>query len=335
MKWLQLPEHERREILEAVGGQTQLPVQAIEKDWWVTLALRACFSTPWAAQLAFKGGTSLSKAWQLIERFSEDIDLVLDRQALGFGGELTNSQIRKLRERSADFGANTFLPAMHQCLLDMGVEANQFAISVQPGGSADRDPQILEISYPTAYNGGHYLEGKVILEIGSRSLIEPASQRPIQSILEETLPGNPFSDIPFTVLTVEPKRTFLEKLFLLHEEWAKPLEKIRQGRMSRHLYDLHCLMDREAGLKALEDIVLYQQIVHHRSKYNAQRGLNYTSHHPSTLQPIPPETIQKLLEEDYRLMRTSMIYGKAPSFSDLMTRMHLLLERIRKIDLPA
>jgi hypothetical protein len=136
MIWLQLPETERRQVLSAVAGITQLPAPAIEKDWWVTVVLFACFHTPWSGQLAFKGGTSLSKAWGLIERFSEDIDLVLDRADLGFEGELTGSQIRKLRQRSAAFGADTFLPGLQQVLLGMGVPAAAFTLSVQAGGTA-------------------------------------------------------------------------------------------------------------------------------------------------------------------------------------------------------
>jgi hypothetical protein len=256
MIWLQLPETERRQVLSAVAGITQLPAAAIEKDWWVTVVLFACFHTPWSGQLAFKGGTSLSKAWGLIERFSEDIDLVLDRAALGFEGELTSSQIRKLRERSAAFSTGTFLPAIEQVLLGMGVPATAFTLTVQAGGTADRDPQILELRYHSVYDPDPYLQSKVLLEIGARSPMEPSGPRVIQSIIDETLTGQTYAGTAFHVRTIDPARTFLEKLFLLHEEWAKPGEKIRHSRMTRHLYDLHCLMDTPAGQAALADTAL-------------------------------------------------------------------------------
>jgi hypothetical protein len=331
MIWLQLPDTERMKILNAIGGATQLSTAAIEKDWWVTVVLDACFRTPWAGQLAFKGGTSLSKAWGLIERFSEDIDLVLDRAALGFQSDLTSSQIRKLRERSAAFVANTFLPALQQVLLDMGVPAASFNLSIQAGGTADRDPQILELRYHSVYDPDPYLVDKVLLEIGVRSMMEPSSPRAIQSIIDQTLTAQAYAGAAFTIRTIDPTRTFLEKLFLLHEEWTKPTEKIRRSRMSRHLYDLHCLMDTPAGQTALADTALYHRIVDHRARYNAQRGLNYASHAPATLQFVPPAALHAALEADYGLMRNTMIYGDAPSFPELLARLESLLKRVREI----
>jgi hypothetical protein len=329
--WLQLPEDQQRELLYAVGGQTTLPVNAIEKDWWVTLVLRACFNTSWGSQLVFKGGTSLSKAWQLVERFSEDIDLVLDREVLGFKGELSNTQIKKLRERSAAFTSSTFFPALQDTLVKMGVPPPLFRLYLQEGSVADRDPQILVLQYRSILETGHYLADKVLIEIGARSLLEPASPRTIHSIVGTTLPGQSFSGTPFLIPTVDPKRTFLEKMFLLHEEFAKPADKIRHARMSRHLYDLHCLMDTPAGQMALEDNSFYRLIIQHRAKYTPIRGLDYNMHSPQTLQFIPPVSLQPLWETDYALMKDTMIYGPAPSFSQLLERMNTLLKKVRAV----
>ena len=94
--WATLPENSRRNILSAINKKTKLPTDAVEKDWWVVQTLRLIFEMDCADSLVFKGGTSLSKAWGLIERFSEDIDLALDRKFLGFEGELSNQQIKKL-----------------------------------------------------------------------------------------------------------------------------------------------------------------------------------------------------------------------------------------------
>ena len=101
--WLKLSKKRRVEILEQVNNRLGLPVQAVEKDWWVTMVLKAVFSSRFAEHFVFKGGTSLSKAYHLIDRFSEDIDLAIDRKFLGFDGDLSATQIKKLRKASGTF----------------------------------------------------------------------------------------------------------------------------------------------------------------------------------------------------------------------------------------
>ena len=134
------------------------------------------------------------------------------------------------------------------------------------------------------------------------------------------------------VETVEPRRTFLEKAFLLHEEFLKPEEQIRHERMSRHLYDLERLMDTVHGNEALKDMALYDNIVAHRKKFNLLRGIHYDLHTPSKINFIPPKGKLPVWEEDYRQMRNSMIYGKALEFKKLISRMEELTERFRKIE---
>jgi Nucleotidyl transferase AbiEii toxin, Type IV TA system len=183
------------------------------------------FSNTMEDNLVFKGSTSLSKAWGLIERFSEDIDLVMNREVLGFKGELSKTQIKKLREKTSEFMATDFMDSLLMSLNEMGVDPQLFKLSIQPGGVADRDPQILELYYHSVVEHDGYLTEKVIIEIGARSLMEPASDRSIHTIIGKVTPNRPFSGTPFTVLTVDPKRTFLEKVFLLHEEFSKPKRK--------------------------------------------------------------------------------------------------------------
>ena len=101
--WLKLSKKRRIEILEQVNNRLGLPIQAVEKDWWVTMVLKAVFSSSFAEHFVFKGGTSLSKAYHLIDRFSEDIDLAIDRKFLGFDGDLSATQIKKLRKASGTF----------------------------------------------------------------------------------------------------------------------------------------------------------------------------------------------------------------------------------------
>lgn len=328
-EWLHLSEETKRRSLAEASTATGLSQKAIEKDWWVTLTLKACFLTPYTNNLVFKGGTSLSKAWGLIERFSEDIDLVMNREVLGFMGELSNTRIKKLREKTAEFIGTTFRNALDTALQELGVNREEYQLGIQPGGVADRDPQILEVYYPSVLGTDGYLQDKVVIEIGARSLLEPAEMRAVQSIIGATFPGTAFADAPFDVLTVNPRRTFLEKVFLLHEEFLKVPEKRKHERMSRHLYDVEKLMDTKFGVAALQDGELYALIVSHRAKYTAIRGMDYTGHGPQTVDFIPPKDLHATWERDYGQMQQSMIYGSSLPFPDLIARLTVLRDRFR------
>lgn len=222
VEWLSLSDNRKNEILNRVSIETGLLPNAIEKDWWVTLALKAIFSTRWKENLVFKGGTSLSKAWSLIERFSEDIDLAIDRQVLGFSEEfVSKTQVTKLRKAASAFIATGFKDELQATLLAMGVPTDQFQLTVQETDVSDRDPQVLELAYHSAVSPESYLPERVLIEIGARSLREPSSSRPITTLLYQVFPKSSFSGEPFTIPVVDPKRTFLEKIFLIYEEFSK------------------------------------------------------------------------------------------------------------------
>lgn len=124
--WLTLSRERRVEILNQATELTGLPAIAIEKDWWVSLCLNASFSLPYSKNIVFKGGTSLSKGWDLIERFSEDIDLAIDRKFFGFEGDISKTQIRKLRKQSCEFISTEFLKGLTQTLTDWLREFQNF-----------------------------------------------------------------------------------------------------------------------------------------------------------------------------------------------------------------
>lgn len=250
IEWIDIPVDRKKQILQQASAQTGLPSHAIEKDWWVTLALHALFTTKWAKNLVFKGGTSLSKAWGLIERFSEDIDLAIDREVLGFPETfVSRAQVTKLRKKASVWIAGPFREELQATLLEIGVPVVAFELNVQKTAVEDRDPQVLVLSYPSCYTGQHdeYIREQVLIEIGARSLREPSSLRQISTILSSVFSGQSFVGNPFEIMVVEPHRTMLEKIFLLHEEFLQPPEKGRYIRLSRHLYDLERLMDVDSG----------------------------------------------------------------------------------------
>ena len=328
--WLTLSKERRIEILNQTTELTGLPAIAIEKDWWVALCLNASFSLPYSKHIVFKGGTSLSKGWDLIERFSEDIDLAIDRKFLGFEGDISKTQIRKLRKQSCEFISTEFLKGLTQILTDWGAikECELFA---QPVTDSDKDPQVIEIHYIPVVDTSEYLTQRVLIEVSSRSLMEPTEKREINSILSVNFPKLNFATDAFVIPTVLPKRTFLEKIFLLHEEFSQEPEKIRIDRLSRHLYDLVRLMDTEHGIAALQDKELYTNIVAHREQFNPLRGLDYGNHTPDKIKIIPPENVIKDYENDYAEMTKFMIYGETLTFDELIKKINGLQEQVNRI----
>ncbi len=321
---------EKKDIFNIVEYSTGLPPFAVEKDWWVVRTLEIIFETEIAPHLVFKGGTSLTKAWGLIDRFSEDLDLALDKSFLGFSEELTRKkEVNKLRRASYKYVSESFYPQLQEAFKAKGFE--DVNINIGEVQSTDQDPLILEIYYPSLTEQSDYVQPRVLVEVGSRSLREPFSERSIQSDIGREFSDRSFADDPITVPTVNPERTYLEKLFLLHEEFQRPQEKIRVDRLSRHLYDIYQIAQTEYGQKAIEDVELYRSIVTHRKTYSPFSGVDYASHFPPNLNPIPPDEIISKWEQDYRIMQTQMIYGESLPFEKLIDEISQIAASINKL----
>jgi len=314
--WLTLSKDRRIKILNQTTELTGLPAVAIEKDWWVTLVLNAVFSLPYSENIVFKGGTSLSKGWGLIERFSEDIDLAIDRKFFGYEGDISKTQIKKLRKKSCEFISTQFFEDLTTVLIESkAIDACK--LIAQPVIDSDKDPQTIEIHYDSVLDTSDYLPQRILIEVSSRSLMEPTENREIKSIISESFPKQNFASKSIIIPTVLPQRTFLEKVFLIHEEFSQKPEKIRVDRLSRHLYDLEKLMDTEHGSKALKNVELYNTIIAHREKFNTIRGIDYANHIPSQIKIVPPNAIIKDYENDYEAMTNFMIYGNTLTFEKL------------------
>jgi hypothetical protein len=329
--WQQIDRGRRINIIETVSKETGLSPASIEKDWRVTMALRALFRCDCAEVAVFKGGTSLSKAWNLIERMSEDVDIAVDRSFFGFEGQINRSAITKLRKASCLYIGTSLKSQLTHHLQDMGITG--FSLNIPETGDTAADPQIIELKYETLFaeDGDTYIKEKVLIEIGSRSLIEPSKKVEVRSVIANSYPQSSFADPTTPIPTVIPQRTFLEKAFLLHEEFQKPAENIRVERMSRHLYDLERLMDTGFARNALEDISLYQSIVDHRSKLTAISGIDYSTHSPDTINFVPQESIIERWRNDYSFMQANMIYGESLPFEKLIERIKELNGRFREI----
>ena len=169
------------------------------------------------------------------------------------------------------------------------------------------------------------------IEIGSRALREPSTNKEFNSLVGEHFPDRPFADTQIIVPCVNPERTLLEKLFLLHEEFSKPEDKIKVDRLSRHLYDVEMLTRRGYLDIAIKEKELYNEIIDHRQIYTKISGIDYNFHQPKTLNPIPPKAIMNRWKNDYQKMQEEMINGESLSFDDLIERIAEIKNRINAL----
>lgn len=154
--------------------------------------------------------------------------------------------------------------------------------------------------------------------MGARSLLEPYTKTKICSIIDEHYPESVFTENEFFANIVIPEKTFLEKMTLLHEEFQKPVEKIRHERMSRHLYDIGQIIKTEFGQKAIKDIDLFKSIIEHRKKFTAVKTVNYENLTIQKLKILPPPKFYDLYKKDYMEMQENMIYGENLEFDKLI-----------------
>jgi len=331
MIFLQLPDNDKIEIINQMHEDTKLPPIIIEKDTWVTAVLRALFALPYAEHLSFKGGTSLSKCWSLIERFSEDVDIAINREFFGFVGDtFTIKQISsKLRKSTCKFIRDVLQFELARQMEEIGIPADLFSVKMNITSVTTVDPEKVFVEYKSVFNASPYIKNTVVLEIGGRSMKEPLQKVGIMSFIDKHFSQATFAEKPFEINVVVPERTFLEKICLLHEEFAKPNESIRVERMSRHLYDLAKMTDTPIAENALKNKDLFQSIVSHRRMFIAMKDFDYDTLSPKTLNIIPPESVIAKWEEDYNKMQT-MIYGKTMSFNVLIEKITQLNKNFTK-----
>ena len=318
--WLTLPKEEQIELFTQIGVKTNLLPQAVEKDAWVTLMLRMIFTADLANHLIFKGGTSLSKAFDLIQRFSEDIDLGIDREYLGFEGDLSKGQIRKLRRACHTFVSNDLAELLQKQLVDYGVDDSLFELIVENTQVSDQDPETIKVNYQSLFDEVAYLPRRVLIEVSSRSLIEPNQEVALKSMIDEHYSETDFAEAEFVVNTTNPQKTFLEKLILLHEEFQKPQEKIRHLRMSRHFYDIGQILDSEYGQAALKNTALFESIIAHRRVLTPMKTTDYDTLTLQNLNIIPPDEFLDNYKSDYKEMQSSMIHGESLDFDTLIEK---------------
>lgn len=343
-KWIDFTADERRMMIQHIADTHQIDEAAAEKDWWVTAALYAIFHTSISDYLLFKGGTSLSKGWNMISRFSEDIDLALNRdfflnvKGLSCANCANNTQIHNFRERGQDYLLGEFKKELEEKLRELGLPVRVMSdndLRKERGAvnmiAHDKDPSVLYLQYPSLYvNARAYAVPTVKMEISVLSMSEPYEMREVKSLVGQIFEGMD-DELVQIIKTVSPSRTFLEKAFLLCEELQK--DKPRTRRMTRHFYDLEKLMQTPYADAALHDGRLYADIVKHRRRFYHVGYVDYDKELPENIVFCPPNELLPRYAEDYEEMKKSFIYGEALPFDELMTKMQALQNRFREIEL--
>lgn len=333
--WLSLSDDQRKNTISEAEIESGIPSKAIEKDWWVTLVLKALFQGQYGKYMVFKGGTSLSKGWGLISRFSEDIDIALDPEAFGIKHvqDPDSKFINNLKRKGCEFTSTALKDELEQQLLSLGLVAGTveiIAAEVRPD-VPDTDPQTLYVKYKSLYPPNPYLKDEVKIEVSVRSLLTPSEPRNMLSLLSEFKPNQAYAETPFAIETVHPRKTFIEKVFLLHEEFQrKDKSKIKVERKSRHYYDLYSTSQAGIFEQAFNDNELYAHIIEHRQRYNTISWVDYSQLAHETVSFIPPDELIEIFQSDYKSMRTEMIHGESvPSFEQIMFHLKKLQALIK------
>lgn len=321
-KFLTLTEAQRRTVFEQTAIRIKLPVSSIEKDFWVTEILNILYSLPYADKMVFKGGTSLSKVWGVIRRFSEDIDIAIDRSMFGIEGDVTKKQLKKLRKASSVFVRDTLANDLTAAVKESGL-SDFVTIKADPDGEGDAtypEPRQIHIIYKSVlpYGTNSYLRDEVLLEVGARSLFEPTAKAKVESFVTTVFPHLTSNNNTTQVVAAVAEKTFLEKAFLLHELFTTD-GCWNANRKSRHLYDLCKMLEAGIANSATPNDELWETIRHHREVFTSIRDVDYTPDVRKRIVLTPPESVIEEWRNDYDTMVANMIYeDKVPTFSDIL-----------------
>ena len=341
--FFELPAERRRLAFQQVDESMGLQAFSVEKDFWVCWILRELFTLPGIGDhLTFKGGTSLSKAWRMIQRFSEDIDIVIDKAPLGFAGDASPEQAPSNKQRRARLEnlmaaarawvQGTLQPTLVQRLAATLGSAG-WRLEVDPDMA---DGQCLLFHYASVFPPGSagYIPPRVKIELGARSDDWPADAKILTPYVLEQFPALG-REPSVAVRVLASERTFWEKACLLHEETFRPANKPRKLRMARHYYDVWCLLQAGVGEKALADMDLFKRVAEHREIFFCQSWVDYSTHHPGTFRLVPSTEQLPAWEADLAAMRGPMFFGPVPGFAEILAAVREFEQRFNQLVMPS
>ena len=330
LEFLSLPHDERRLYIEQTAIRRSLSPVIMEKDFWVCWLLGILFESEFAGDLVFKGGTSLSKVFGVIDRFSEDIDLSLSPQFLnlpeaGTSRTQANKWMAKAEAACGQAVQNLIAPVLETAAIEALGDRDQawFEFLTDP---ATHSPVLL-FHYPsTQPDGLAYLKRSVKLEFGSLTDQQPTGRHPVMPWIADVLP-EAFADWKCEVVALEVQRTFWEKATILHTEYHRPADKPTPDRFSRHYADTAALATHPDATKAVGDNELRSRVAHWKSRFFGSSWSRYDEAVSGSFRLVPPPSRLSSLRQDYQAMR-DMYLSEPASFDDILTTLAKLESRI-------
>lgn len=333
--WFELSRQDQSEALEVAADRTGRPAHLLEKDIWVVWTLAAIYESALANKLTFKGGTSLSKAYKIIDRFSEDIDLTYDIRELvpdflpdGNPIPVTHSQEKKItsavRHRLPDWIATTVIPIINSSLIKTNLEASLIIAGIEN--------EKLIIHYPALKTGTGYAAASIQLEFGARATGEPNFVHEVASDIASVIDGVEFPTARPLVMAAE--RTFWEKATAAHVYCLQG--RLRGERYSRHWYDLVALLQSNHYESAIVDLELRHQVAQHKSMFFAEKAsdgskIDYHRAVTGSIQLIPQGDSLIALERDYEAMlEDGLLALHQPNFAKLIEQCRAIELRINQ-----
>lgn len=321
---LSLGKSERAAYFEKSAEIQSLSPQIIEKDFWVCWTLRELFTLPDIKEhLTFKGGTSLSKVFKVIERFSEDIDISIEKSYLGFVGEKDpetvgakkrNALLSELSDACRKFVGDSLIESLRKEIASKIPSGESWSLEIDPD---DPDAQTILFTYPRSLSSASgYVRPIVKIEVGARSEHWPVSSQRVNSYLKEALPDL-VQEEPVQLKVLDVERTFWEKATILHMYSHYPNEKHPPARQSRHYYDFVCLLRSTYKSKAAQDVDLLARVAEHKSIYFRAAWASYSTARKGTLKLIPDAKVFAEMEKDYEQMN-EMFFKSPPSWSEIV-----------------
>lgn len=331
LEFKKISKRELQSIIRNASEKLGINEVIIEKDYWLCFVLNYIFTeSEWKGAFTFKGGTSLSKCYNLIKRFSEDIDLILDWRVIGYGKNepwqfRSNNQQHKFNKESnvktEEFLKNFFVPKMK---LDFKkLIKDDFQIYVDSS-----DPQVVFFAYPTSFQSD-YVKQVIRLEIGALAEWTPSEIVDIIPDLYKIYPMLFVGD-SISVRTVLPERTFWEKVTILHHEANRPKDSKMPIRYARHYYDIYCFAHSIYRNSSLKYQKLLEKVVLFKEKFYPRKWAKYEEATVEKIRLLPDVYRFKEIESDYNQMK-EMFFGEVPLFEDLISTISSLEEDIHKL----
>lgn len=324
LDYVTLSRDAQRGLIEVCALQMKVDPTIIEKDLWVVFVLSALFDRGHFYNdlnaMVFKGGTSLSKAYRAIERFSEDIDITVDRAILGWTasdeefGQGSNNERKKaleeLNKRGREFIEKHVLGYLQARL--SGFAKEKIVVRFSEG-----DCLSLEIFYPSCLHTAYsvYIPQRVYVEFGFRGSVSPAEWINVRPYVHEKM--TPLNDFCVPVHVLSPIRTFFEKVTLLHAEANRPDDKKMGDRLSRHYYDVYQLIEKGYLDDGVSQIDILQKVISHKSLFFPSKWASYDTISTHGLKLLPSNERLEDIRADYRKMNP-MFFGELPSFETIM-----------------